>query len=208
MIQSIPPKQVLGGGNHYAAEEYLQKATPYDPFLVLENLTALALEAERDGDIVEAMEIFRKLEPLAERSGMLGNLLHEWKTICYNHPELGEEGLAVMRRHQSFYQNKEREQWAYAVMGIADYLDLLERWEDGRKEYEKLLQEMPDFLFIHIRFARFLYKGGRIDEAVYHYKKVLMDTQTKKDYLEMAAKELKELVSTYKIELDEQLLNK
>lgn len=203
LVQSIPPKQVIGGGNHYAAEEYLQKATPSDPFLVLENLTVLALKAERDGDIAEAMEIFRKLEPLAERSEMLGNLLHEWKTVCYNHPELGEEGLAVMRKHQSFYQNKNREQWAYAVMDVADYLDLLERWEDGRKEYEKLLIEMHDFLFIHIRFARFLQKGGRLDEAVHHYRNVLQkDVQAKKEYLEIAAKELKELASTHKIELD------
>jgi tetratricopeptide (TPR) repeat protein len=203
LVQSIPTKQVLGGGNHYAAGEYLQKATPSDPFLVLENLTVLALKAERDGDITEAMEIFRKLEPLAERSEMLGNLLHEWKTVCYDHPELGDEGLVVMRKHQSFYQNKDREKWAYAVMDIADYLDLLERWEDWRKEYEKLLIEMPDFLFIYIRFARFLQKGDRFDEAVHHYKNVLQKyVQTKKEYLEMAAKELKELASTHKIELD------
>ncbi len=214
IIKSIPPKQVLGEGNHYATKEYLQKATPYDPLLVLENLTTLAFKAEMDGDMAEAMEIFRKLEPLAERSEMLGNLLEEWKIMCYDHPELGEEGLAVMRRRQSFYQNKGGKQWAYAVMDVADYLDIIERWEDGRKEYDKLLQEMPDFLFIHIRFARFLCKGGRIDEAANHYKKVLIDAQTKRDCLEMAAKELKELVSTYKIELDswtlgviEQLLN-
>jgi hypothetical protein len=215
LIQSIPPKQVLGEGNHYAAKEYLQKATSYDPFLVLENLTALAFEAERDGDIAEAMEIFRKLEPLAKRSEMLGNLLHEWKMMCYDHPELGEEGLAIMRRYQSFYQNKDKEQWAYAVMDVADYLDLLGRWEEGRKEYEKLLQEMPDFVFIHIRFARFLQKGNHINEAVHHYKNVLQkDAQAKKEYLEIAAKELKELVFIHKIELDsltqriiEELLN-
>jgi hypothetical protein len=72
-------------------------------------------------------------------------------------------------------------------MDVADYLDLLERWEDRRKEYEKLLKEMLGFLFVHIRFALFLRKGGRIDEAVYHYKKVLVDPQIKKVYLEIAA---------------------
>jgi tetratricopeptide (TPR) repeat protein len=201
-VQSIPAKQILGR-NHYVSEEYLRKAPPSDPFLVLENLTALALEAERDGDIGTVMELFRKVEPLAERNEVLGNLLHEWKTICFNHHELGEEGLAVMLRHRSFYQNKGGEQWAYAVMDVADYLDILERWEEGKKEYEKLLQEMPDFLFIHIRFARFLQKGGHIEEAVDQYKNVLKNgSQAKKEYLEIAAKELKELASIHGIELD------
>ena len=43
----------------------LQIAKPYDTILVLENLTFLAYNAENDGDVFRAMELFRILKPLA-----------------------------------------------------------------------------------------------------------------------------------------------
>lgn len=201
-IEGLPPKQVLGAGR-YATRPYLEQAPPYDPALVLENLTALAMQAEKDGDVTRALEIFRRLEPLAERRGMLGNLLHEWETMCYNHPELGEEGLNIIRRLQAFSQGKDREGWAYARMDAADYLSRLGRWEEGQKEYEDLLREMSDFPFAHIRFARFLEQGGRMGEALHHYRQVLqMEAQAGRDALEMAAEELKELAFRQGLPLD------
>ncbi|SNQ59062.1 hypothetical protein MNV_1050022 [Candidatus Methanoperedens nitroreducens] len=201
LVEVIPLKQVLGDG-YYVTSDHLKRVNPFDPILVLENLTALAFEAEKE-DVNRAMDIFRKLEPLAERSGMLGDFLNHWGKICYNHPELGEDGLAIMRRRQSFYQDKDREQWADASMDAADYLCLLGRWDEGRKEYEKLLDKMPDFLMIHIRFARFLEKGGLIDDAVHQYQQILkMENQVEEYYLEMAAEELKELASRLSLKLD------
>lgn len=201
LVEVIPLKQVLGGG-YYVTSDHLKRVNPFDPILVLENLTALAFEAEKE-DVTRAMDIFRKLEPLAERSGMLGDFLNHRGKICYNHPELGEDGLAVLRRRQSFYQDKDREQWADASMDAADYLCLLGRWDEGRKEYETLLDKMPDFPMIHIRFARFLEKGGLIDDAVHQYQQILkMENQVEEYYLEMAAEELKELASRLSLKLD------
>jgi tetratricopeptide (TPR) repeat protein len=189
----------------YASPEFLQRASPYDPVLILENLTALALQAEEDGDVATAMEIFRKLEPLAENSEseMLGNLLNYWGDMCSNHPELGDEGLAVIRKRQAFYKDKNREQWAFAIMDEADYLDLLGRWEEGLKIYEKLTIEMSEFPWVYIRFARFMERGSRFDYAVELYKKVLqMDDLVDSGDLVMIAEELKELAAGRNIELD------
>lgn len=202
IADSAPPKQVLGGRYLYSTYEHMQLATPYDPFLVLESLTSLAFDAANEGHAAKAMEIFRKLEPLAAHVGMLEKLLYYWEEMCYDHPELGEEGLDIIRRLRSFYQHED-EQWARIGMDAADYLGLLGRWEEGRKEYEKLLEEKQDFPLIHIRFARFLGKGGRIEEAVQHYKHVLqMEAEAGKNILEMAAGELKGLSLQYGIELD------
>ncbi len=203
LLNAAPPKQILGKSDYATLD--LQRAPPYDPVLVLGNLTFLAIKSEDEGDVAEAMEIFRKLEALAERSEsrMLGNLLHDWAGICSNHPELGEEGLRIMRRLQSFYKDKDREKWAFAIMDEADYLDHLGRREEGLQEYEELLKEMPDFHRVHIRFARFQEKGGRFDEAVYHYKQVLlMEDQIDMSDLLMAAQELKDLATSRGIELD------
>lgn len=87
-------------------------------------------------------------------------------------------------------------------MDLADYLGLLGRREEGRKEYEKLLSEMPSFLFTHVRFARFLEKGGCFEEAAHHYKQVLQNALGEKEELEMAAEELKEHASQHSLELD------
>ncbi|SNQ62198.1 DUF1186 domain-containing protein [Candidatus Methanoperedens nitratireducens] len=202
LVESTPPKRELYR-SRYADFEYLQRVSPYDPLFVLESLTALAFEAEMEGDAARAIEIFRKLEPVAEYTGEMGDFLSEWEVICYNHPELGDDGLAVIRRLQSFHKDKDREQWIYATMDLADYLDLLGRRDDGKNEYERLLREAPDLLFIHTRYAEFLEKGGDIDEAVHHYKKVLqMEDQADREDLETAAEKLKELASHHGIELD------
>jgi tetratricopeptide (TPR) repeat protein len=202
LVESTPPKRELNR-SRYADFGYLQRTSPYDPLFVLESLTALAFEAEIDGDAARAMEIFRKLEPVAEHTGMMGNFLGEWEVICYNHPELGDDGLAIIRRLQSFYKDKDREQWTYATMDLADYLNLLGRRDEGKNEYERLLREAPDLLFIHIRYAEFLENGGDIDEAVRHYKHVLqMEDQADREDLGTAAEELKELASRHGIELD------
>ncbi len=88
-------------------------------------------------------------------------------------------------------------------MDLADYLDFSGRKDEGKNEYERLLREAPDLLFIHIRYAEFLEKGGDIDEAVRHYKHVLqMEDQADKEDLGTAAEELKELASRHGIELD------
>jgi tetratricopeptide (TPR) repeat protein len=202
LVESTPPKRELDR-SRYADFEYLQRASPYDPLFVLESLTALAFEAEREGDVARAMEIFRKLEPVAEHTGKMGDFLGEWEIICYNHPELGDDGLAVIRRLQSFYKDKDREQWTYATMDLADYLDFSGRRDEGKNEYEGLLREAPDLFFIHIRYAEFLEKGGDIDEAIRHYKQVLqMEDQADREDLGTAAEELKELASRHGIELD------
>lgn len=202
LVESAPPKRELDR-SRYVDFKYLQRASPYDPLFVLESLTALAFEAEREGDAARAMEIFRKLEPVAVYTGKMGEFLREWEIICYNHPELGDDGLAVIRRLQSFYKDKDREQWTYATMDLADYLDFLGRRDDGKNEYERLLREAPDLLFIHFRYAEFLEKGGDIDEAVRHYKQVLqMENQADREDLGTAAEELKELASRHGIKLD------
>ncbi|VVB94004.1 SEC-C motif protein [uncultured archaeon] len=206
-VEAIPSKQVLGSG-HYADYDYLQRASPYDPVLVLENLTALALQAEDGGDAALAMDIFRKLEPLAERAeiGMLGNLLNYWGDFCFNHREFGEEGLGIIRKRQDFYNNKDKEQWAFAVMDEADYLDLLGRREEGILDYEKLLKEVPGFHWVYIRFARFLERGGRFVEAADRYKFVLeMDEENDSGDMVTVARELKELAAAHGIELDEEV---
>ncbi|HEY9206143.1 MAG TPA: DUF1186 domain-containing protein [Candidatus Methanoperedens sp.] len=203
-VDAIPAKQVLGGGR-YATYEHIERASPYDPVLVLENLTALALQAEEEGDAVLAMDIFRKLEPLAERteSGMLGNLLNFWGDFCFNHREFGEEGLRIIRKLRAFYNNKDKEQWASAIMDEADYLDLLGRREEGLLEYEKLLKELPDFHWIYIRFARFLERGGRFVDAAGQYSHVLgMDEEIDSGDMVIVARELKELAAGHDIELD------
>jgi tetratricopeptide (TPR) repeat protein len=145
-----------------------------------------------------------KLESLAERSGMLGPLLQRWGEIYCDHPELGEEGLTILRRLRSFYQDQDQKEWAHACMDIADYLGRLGRWEEGRKEYENLLREMPGFPLAHIRFARFMARGGHIDEAVHHYRQVLQsEAKTGKDaFVQIAAEELKALASRHGLELD------
>jgi tetratricopeptide (TPR) repeat protein len=202
LVESTPPKSELDR-SRYVDFEYLQRASPYDPLFVLESLTALAFEAEREGDAARAMEIFRKLEPVAEHTGEMGDFLREWEIIGYNHPELGDDGLAVIRRLQSFYKDKDREQWTYATMDLADYLDFLGRRDEGKNEYERLLREVPNHPLIHIRYADFLEKGGNIDEAIHHYKQVLqMEDQADREDLGTAAEELKELASHHGIELD------
>jgi tetratricopeptide (TPR) repeat protein len=202
-VKALPPRQVLGNGFYYSKWADLQKAPPYDTILVLENLTFLASDAEREGDIVRALELFRILEPLAEQKGLLGELLRHFRLIVSDHPELGEEGLDILRRLRSFHKDSNQEQWVYTSMDIADYLGGMGRWDECRNEYGKLIDVMPEDSFIRVGFARILEKGNYPDEAVASYEHVLrMGDQADEDDLEIAARELRELAASHNIELD------
>ena len=171
----------------------------------MENLTVLALEAERDGDASGAFELFRILEPLAEQQGMSDKLLKKWGMICCDHSELGEDGLVIMRRLASLYEDKDRIQWAYTIMDTADYLADLGKSNEAKKEYERIIEQMPDFLLAYINYARFLESYGCIDEAVDQYKQVIrMEDQTGEisEEKNLAAKELRELTLKHDLELD------
>ena len=201
-VKAPPPRQVLGNGFYYAKWADLQKAAPYDTILVLENLTFLASDAEREGDVVRALELFRILEPLAEQKGLLGKLLRHFGLIVSDHPELGEEGLDILRRLQSFHKDQNQEQWVNTSMDIADFLGLMGRWDECRNEYGKLIDVMQEDSFIRVGFARILEKGNYHDEAVASYEHVLrMGDQADEDDLEIAARELRELAASHNIEL-------
>lgn len=203
LLKAIPPRQVLGNGFYYNKLEYLQTAQPYDTIMVLENLTFLASDAEREGDVVKALELFRILEPLAEQKGLLGELLRNFGLIVSEHPELGEEGLDILRHLQSFYKDGDQEVWTFASMDMADYLGLMGRWDECRNEYGKLIDVMPDHSFVLIRFARILERGNYPDEAVASYEDVLqMGNLADEEDLEIAAGELRELAASHNIELD------
>jgi len=202
-VKALPPGQVLSDIFYYTNWNDLQKASPYDTILVLENLTFLASNAEREGDVVRALELFRILEPLAEQKGLLGELLRHFGLIVSDHPELGEEGLDILCQLQSFHKDQNQEQWVYTSMDIADYLGGMGRWDECRNEYGKLIDVMPDDSFIRVGFARILEKGNYHEEAVASYEHVLrMGDQADEDYLEIAARELRELAASNNIELD------
>jgi hypothetical protein len=202
-VKAPPPRQVLGNGSYYAKWADLQTAAPYDTILVLENLTFLASDAEREGDVVRALELFRILEPLAEQKGLMGKLLRHFGLIVSDHPELGEEGLDILRRLQSFHKDQNQEQWVYTSMDIADFLGLMGGWDECRNEYGKLIDVMPEDSFIRIGFARILEKGNYPDEAVASYEHVLrMGDQADEKDLEIAAGELRKLAASHNIELD------
>ena len=163
----------------------------------------MASNAEREGDVVRALELFRILKPLAEQKGLLGELFRHFRLIVSDHPELGEEGLDILRQLQSFHKDQNQEQWVYTSMDIADYLGRMGRWDECRNEYGKLIEVMPNDSFIRIGFARILEKGNYPDEAVASYEHVLrMGDQADKKDLEIAARELRELAARYNIELD------
>ena len=202
-VKALPPRQVLGNGFYYSKWADLQKAAPYDTILVLENLTFLASDAEREGDVVRALELFRILEPLAEQKGLPGELLRHFGLIVSDHPELGEEGLDILRQLQSFHKDQNQEQWVNTSMDIADFLGRMGRWDECRNEYKKLIDVMPEDSFIRIGFAGILEKGNYPDEAVASYEHVLqMGDQADEEDLEIAARELRELAASHNIELD------
>ena len=202
-MKPLPPRQVLSDIFYYSNWNYLHKASPYDTILVLENLTFLASGAEKEGDVVKALELFRILEPLAEQKGLQGELLRHFGLIISDHPELGEEGLDILRRLQLFHKDQNQEQWVYTSMDIADFLGLMGRWDECRNEYGKLIDVMPEDSFIRIGFARILEKGNYPDEAVASYEHVLrMGDQADEKDLEIAAGELQKLAARYNIELD------
>ncbi|MCD4843366.1 MAG: DUF1186 domain-containing protein, partial [Methanosarcinales archaeon] len=194
LLKNLPPKRVLDEDyHHYTTSKHIHRANSSDIILVLENLTVLAFEAEGDEDASGAFELFRILEPLAEQQGMSDKLLKEWGIICCDHSELGEDGLVIMRRLQSLYEDKDRLQWAYTIMDTANYLADMGKLNEGKKEYERIVEQMPDFLQAYIDYANFLESNGCIDEAVDQYKQVLrMEAQTGEisDEENLAAKEL------------------
>ncbi len=203
ILKDVPPKQILGNGFYYNKWESLHKAEPYDTILILENLTFLAADAENHEGIVKALELFRILKPLAEQEGLLGKFLRNFGFFFSDHPELGEDGLDVLRQLQSFYEDKDREVWALVSVDVADYLNLTGKEDDCRNEYKKVMEMMPDQSLVRIRFARFLECGHYTDEAVTSYEHVLrMGDQIYEEDLKMAALELRELAARHNIELD------
>ena len=203
LLKSLPPRQVLGNGYYYGELHDLEIAAPYDTILVLENLTFLASNAERGGDVVRALELFRILEPLAEQMGLMGKLLRNFGLIVSDHPELGEEGLDILRQLQSFYKDVDQEVWTSASMDMADYLGFMGRWDECRNEYGKLIDVMPDNSLVLTRFAHIMEMGNCTDEAVALYEHVLqIGDQADEEDLEIAAGELRELAASYNIELD------
>jgi tetratricopeptide (TPR) repeat protein len=204
VVKNLPPTQVLSKDPLYGPQEDLERAKPYDTKLIIENLSELASDALMDGDVARTLEIFKKLEPLAEQEGLLENFLRYWNRICSSSPELGEEGVAIMRKLQSYYQDKDKSQWVFNTIDLADCLGLLERWDEGRKEFEVLIEEMPESLLIHTYYAHFLVQAGNIDEAVNQYKRVIqMRGQVEEDEnIKIAASVLKELASRHSLELD------
>jgi len=195
--------QVLGDGFYYSKWGNLHTAAPYDTILVLENLTFLASDAEKEGDVVKALELFKILKPLAEQKGLLGELLRNFRLIVSGHPELGEEGLDILRQLKSFHKDQNQEQWIYTSMDIADYLGHMGRWDECRNEYGKLIDVMPEDSFIRIGFARILERGYYSDESIASYEHVLrMGDQADEDDLKIAARELRKLAAKHNIELD------
>jgi len=89
-------------------------------------------------------------------------------------------------------------------MDEADYLGEMGRWEEGRKEYEELLASIPENPFIPLRFASFLQRSGKIEEATRQYENVLRQEGLDPELLEMAAEELDEMADFYDLELDPQ----
>ena len=207
LYKDLPAKQVLGNGFYYNIWDDLQKATPYDTILVLENLTFLAFNVEMDGDVARAMELFRIMKPLAEQNELFGEFLHNWGLICYDHPELGGEGLDILRQQESFFKDNDQETWVYAVMDVADYLDRMGRLDEGKNEYEQLIELIPDNSFIRIRFARLLERNNYLDEAVASYVHVLqLGDKVEENDLGIAALELRELTVNHNIELESCIL--
>lgn len=202
IFKDLPVRQVLSNGFYYNIRDDLHKAAPYDTILVLENLTFLAFDAARDGDVDRALELFKILKPLAEQRGFLGELLHNWELICLDHPELAEDGLDILRQLQSFLKDKDQETWVFTSMNIADYIGLMGRWDECKNEYKKLTEVMPDYPLVRIRFARLLERNNYINEAVASYEHVLqMGDQADEEDLETAAGELRDLAARHKIEL-------
>ncbi|MCG7849938.1 MAG: DUF1186 domain-containing protein [ANME-2 cluster archaeon] len=203
IMKDLPTRHVLDDGPYYNTGADLHTARPYDTILVLENLTFLAFEAKRDGDVVRALELFRILKPLAEQRGLMGELLRYFGLIVSDYPELGEEGLDILRQLQSFHKDEDKERWVYTSIDIVDYLGRMGRWDECRNEYGKLMEVKPNDSFIHIEFARILERGNYPHEAVALYEQVLrMGDQTDKEYLEIAAGELRKLAASHNIELD------
>jgi len=168
LLKNLPPKRVLNEDyHHYTTSEHIHRANSSDIILILENLTVLAFEAEGDGDASGAFGLFRILEPLAEQQGMSDKLLEKWGMICCDHSELGEDGLVIMRRLQSLYEDKDRLQWAYTIMDTANYLADMGKLNEGKKEYERIIEQMPDFLQAYIDYANFL--GPVFTRAQYHF---------------------------------------
>ena len=89
-------------------------------------------------------------------------------------------------------------------MDEADYLGEMGRWEEGRKEYEELLASIPEKPFIPLRFASFLQRWGKIEEAARQYENVLRQEGLDPELLEMAAEELDEMADFYDLELGPQ----
>jgi len=202
-VKALPPRQVLGNGFYYSKWADPHTAAPYDTILVLENLTFLASNVEKEGDVVKALELFRILEPLAEQKGLPGELLRHFGLIVSDHHELGEEGLDILRRLQSFHKDSNQEQWVNTSMDIADFLGRMGRWDECRNEYKKLIKVMPEDSFIRVGFARILERGNYPDEIVASYEHVLqMGDQADEEDLEIAARELRELAASHNIELD------
>ena len=203
LVKALPPRQVLDNKFYYDKLADKQTVALYDTILVLENLTFLAYDAEREGDIAMAMQLFKILKPLAEQKGLLCELLRNFRPIVFEHPELGEEGLDILRHLQSFHKDQDKERWVYTSMDIVDYLGRMGRWDECRNEYGKLMEVKPNDSFNRIEFARILERGNYPDEAVALYKQVLrMGDQTDKEYLEIVAGELRKLAASHNIELD------
>ncbi len=199
-LQEIPPRALYWRLNRYAGPDYLQRAPAHDLLLALENLTAPAEQAARIGRVDEAMAIFRELEPAAGGLGLRQRLLAAWAEVCREHPELGDEGIAVVRRWRDLAPEDDR---TVASLCLAEYLTEAGRLDEAEGEFRALLAGGQHLDVVLLEYGQFLEFTGRHQEAAACYLEVLRgDEAGRSVWADLAAEHLKALSDEGRVVLE------
>lgn len=158
-------KLELGIG-YYVTSHCLPDKPEDWPVYILENRAHIAEYLEESGLIEEARNAFEENYREALNLGddaYVENALYDLLTLCLNHRELSQAGIEYGRKLLSVV--KEPAAKATIECDIADLIGRANGFEEGEREFQRLIMENPGSWFIRYRRALYLLEHGRRDEA-------------------------------------------
>ncbi|MBE3585675.1 MAG: SEC-C domain-containing protein [Thermoanaerobacter sp.] len=157
----------LGQGGYILGSPEFVIKDPLDPIMQLENRLHIARYLEKNGDLEGAIQALEENVAVAEsfqEGRWLKNALQDLQLLCVNHQSLTEKGLQITERLLALAQN-DGEKGNYWC-DRADLLAQACRIEEAEKEYRNLFNVLPHWHFGRYRYALFLEKNGRKEEAI------------------------------------------
>ena len=153
------------GVGRYVSSRRLPNEAEDSPLYILENRAHIAEYLEESGLVDEAREALEENYREALRLGVTWtkNALFDLLSLCLNHRELSRTGIEYARKLLSMVNDPQVR--ATVQCDLADLIGGADGFEEGEKEFQRMIADNPESWFFRYRKALYLLEYGRRNEA-------------------------------------------